>query len=149
MLAQFCPKFPRGSLLNARTCVGQPAAPSKRVIAGLGYASTRINAHVGKDSSERRRKSLKGRKLSERIRAAAASTYHAVVASAERRAGTLTVQIHERPRSEWIAVPVPAVVSEGTLALAQEQLERNKHHAQRRTIEPTLLQGMLVSQTSG
>jgi site-specific DNA recombinase len=56
---------------------------------------------------------------------------------------------HERPRSEWITVPVPALVSEQTFALAQEQLERNKHHAQRRTIEPTLLQGMLVCQRCG
>src|SRR5437660_1411813 len=56
---------------------------------------------------------------------------------------------HERPRSEWITVPVPALVSEQTFALAQEQLERNKHHAQRRTLEPTLLQGMLVCQKCG
>ncbi len=56
---------------------------------------------------------------------------------------------HERPRSEWITVPVPALVSEQTFALAQEQLERNKHHAQRRTVEPTLLQGMLVCQRCG
>src|SRR6267378_1832731 len=56
---------------------------------------------------------------------------------------------HERPRSEWITVPVPALVSEQTFALAQEQLERNKHHAQRRTVEPTLLQGMLVCQKCG
>src|SRR5467141_463507 len=56
---------------------------------------------------------------------------------------------HERPRSEWITVPVPALVSEQIFALAQEQLERNKHHAQRRTIEPTLLQGMLVCQQCG
>src|SRR5712671_8110201 len=32
---------------------------------------------------------------------------------------------HERPRSEWITVPVPALVSEQTFALAQEQLDRN------------------------
>jgi site-specific DNA recombinase len=56
---------------------------------------------------------------------------------------------HERPRSDWITVPVPALVSEQTFALAQEQLERNKHHAQRRTLEPTLLQGMLVCQQCG
>ena len=51
----------------------------------------------------------------------------------------------ERPRLEWIAVPVPAVASEGTLALVQKLLKRNKHHAQRRTREPTLLHGMLVT----
>ena len=40
-------------------------------------------------------------------------------------------------------------MSEDTFALAQEQLEKNKHHSPRRTIEPTLLQGMLVCQHCG
>jgi len=56
---------------------------------------------------------------------------------------------HERPREDWIEVPVPALVSDETFALAQEQLEKNKHHSPRRTIEPTLLQGMLVCQQCG
>jgi site-specific DNA recombinase len=56
---------------------------------------------------------------------------------------------HERPRSEWIEVPVPALVSEATFALAQEQLTKNKVHSPRRTIEPTLLQGMLVCHRCG
>src|SRR6266542_167310 len=56
---------------------------------------------------------------------------------------------HERPRAEWIEVPVPALVSEEVFALAQEQLEKNKRHSPRRTIEPTLLQGMLVCEKCG
>jgi site-specific DNA recombinase len=56
---------------------------------------------------------------------------------------------HERSRAEWIEVPVPALVSEEMFALAQEQLENNKHHSPRRTIEPTLLQGMLVCEQCG
>jgi site-specific DNA recombinase len=44
---------------------------------------------------------------------------------------------------------VPALVSEETFALAQEQLEKNQHHSPRRTIEPTLLQGMLVCEQCG
>ena len=56
---------------------------------------------------------------------------------------------HERPRVEWIEVPVPALVSEEMFALAQEQLGKNQHHAPRRTIEPTLLQGMLVCEQCG
>jgi len=32
----------------------------------------------------------------------------------------------ERPRQEWIEIPVPALVSETTFALAQEQFEKNK-----------------------
>src|SRR5262249_14510509 len=42
-----------------------------------------------------------------------------------------------------------ALVSEATFALVQEQLQKNKHHAARRTIKPTLLQGMLVCQQCG
>lgn len=56
---------------------------------------------------------------------------------------------HERPRPEWIEIPVPPLVSAETFALAQEQLEQNKRHAPRRTMEPTLLQGMLVCQRCG
>ena len=50
----------------------------------------------------------------------------------------------ERPRQEWIEIPVPALISESTFALAAEQLEKNRKFAARRTIEPSLLQGMLV-----
>ena len=56
---------------------------------------------------------------------------------------------HERPRQEWIEVPVPPLVSEEVFALAQEQLQKNAHHSPRRTMEPTLLQGMLVCQQCG
>jgi len=56
---------------------------------------------------------------------------------------------HERARRDWIEIPVPALITEETFALAQEQLEKNKHHALRRTIVPTLLQGMLVCQHCG
>ena len=55
----------------------------------------------------------------------------------------------ERPREEWIEIPVPALVSEEQFALAQEQLERNKRHSLRRTREPTLLQNMLVCNRCG
>ncbi len=56
---------------------------------------------------------------------------------------------HERPRQDWIEIAVPALISEETFALAQEQLEQNKRHSPRRTIEPTLLQGMLVCERCG
>jgi site-specific DNA recombinase len=55
----------------------------------------------------------------------------------------------ERPRSEWIEIPVPAIVKEDTFDLAQERLEQNKRFSPRRTIEPTLLQGMLVCNRCG
>ncbi len=55
----------------------------------------------------------------------------------------------ERPREEWIEIPVPALVSAEQFEQAQEQLEANKRHARRRTKEPTLLQGMLVCRRCG
>ena len=56
---------------------------------------------------------------------------------------------HERPRQEWIEISVPALVTEETFALAQEQLQKNKQFASRRAIRPTLLQGLLVCQNCG
>ncbi len=49
----------------------------------------------------------------------------------------------ERPQSEWIAIPVPALISEETFALAQEKLVYNKPHGPRRTLEPSILQGIV------
>ncbi len=56
---------------------------------------------------------------------------------------------YDRPRQEWIEIPVPALVSEERFALAQEQLQKNKQFASRRTIRPTLLQSLLVCQQCG
>ena len=56
---------------------------------------------------------------------------------------------HERPCQDWIEIAVPALISGEVFALAQEQLEKNKRHSPRRTIEPTLLQGMLVCERCG
>ena len=50
---------------------------------------------------------------------------------------------HELPREEWIEIPVLALVSEETFALAQEKLIYNKLHGPRRTIEPSILQGLV------
>lgn len=50
---------------------------------------------------------------------------------------------HERPRAEWIEIPVPALVTEETFALAQEKLVYNKQQALRRTLEPSILQGLV------
>jgi len=50
---------------------------------------------------------------------------------------------HERPHSEWIEIPVPALVSEDAFALAQEKLANNKRQSLRRTIEPSILQGLV------
>jgi site-specific DNA recombinase len=50
----------------------------------------------------------------------------------------------ERPQDQWIAVQVPALVSEEVFARAQEKLGENRRFAARNTKRPTLLQGLLV-----
>ena len=56
---------------------------------------------------------------------------------------------HERPRDEWIEIPVPALVDEQTFARAQELLHENKLRSRRRTIEPSLVQGLVSCQKCG
>ena len=55
----------------------------------------------------------------------------------------------DRARQDWIEIPVPALVSDATFARAQDQLEQNKRFSPRRTIEPTLLQSLLVCERCG
>jgi site-specific DNA recombinase len=50
---------------------------------------------------------------------------------------------HERPQSEWIEIAVPAIVSEEVFALAQELLQTNKDRSPRRTIAPSIVQGLV------
>jgi site-specific DNA recombinase len=61
---------------------------------------------------------------------------------------TVTVG-HERPREEWIEIPVPALVSEESFARAQELLQENKVRSRRRTIEPSVVQGLVSCQKCG
>jgi site-specific DNA recombinase len=56
---------------------------------------------------------------------------------------------HERPREEWIEIPVPALVSEETFARAQELLQENKVRSKRRTITPSVVQGLVSCQKCG
>jgi len=56
---------------------------------------------------------------------------------------------HERPREEWIEIPVPALIDEPTFARAQELLHENKVHARRRTIQPSLVQGLVSCRQCG
>src|SRR5437016_5584718 len=50
---------------------------------------------------------------------------------------------HERPREEWIEIPVPALVTEESFARAQELLHHNKIRSRRRTIAPSVVQGLV------
>lgn len=54
-----------------------------------------------------------------------------------------------RPPQEWIPVPVPALVSPESFALAQERLQLNKRFSVRRTLVPSVLQGLLVCEHCG
>jgi site-specific DNA recombinase len=56
---------------------------------------------------------------------------------------------HERPQSEWIEIAVPAIVSEETFALAQELLQSNKGRSPRRTIAPSIVQGLVSCKKCG
>ena len=70
----------------------------------------------------------------------------------QRRRGVVTPSMtagHERPRDEWIEIPVPALVSEESFARAQELLQENKIRSRRRTIEPSIVQGMVSCQKCG
>jgi len=50
---------------------------------------------------------------------------------------------HQRPREEWIEIPVPALVTEESFARAQELLYHNKIRSRRRTIAPSVVQGLV------
>jgi site-specific DNA recombinase len=56
---------------------------------------------------------------------------------------------HERPQCEWIAIPVPAIITEETFAQAQELLKSNKGRAPRRTIAPSIVQGLVSCKKCG
>jgi site-specific DNA recombinase len=51
--------------------------------------------------------------------------------------------LQETPKDQWIQIPVPALVDERTFDLAQERLQDNKRFSPRRTIEPSILQGLV------
>jgi site-specific DNA recombinase len=56
---------------------------------------------------------------------------------------------HERPRADWIEIAVPAIVADDIFARAQELLEQNKLLAPRRTIEPSIVQGLVSCRKCG
>jgi site-specific DNA recombinase len=56
---------------------------------------------------------------------------------------------HERPREEWIEIPVPAIVSETVFDLAQERLQENKRLSSRRTVDWSIVQGLVSCSKCG
>ena len=55
----------------------------------------------------------------------------------------------EKPREEWIEIPVPPIVTQGIFDIVHERLKSNKQHSQRNTKVMTLLQGMMVCSECG
>src|SRR5450631_4379866 len=55
----------------------------------------------------------------------------------------------ERPRSEWIEIAVPVLIDEDTFARAQERLTQNKQLAPRRTVTPSIVQGLVSCSKCG
>jgi len=74
-----------------------------------------------------------------------------VTRALRRRGGSVSSNSigHERPRDEWIEIPVPALVSEESFARAQELLHENKIRSRRRTITPSVVQGLVSCQKCG
>jgi site-specific DNA recombinase len=55
----------------------------------------------------------------------------------------------EKPREEWIEIPVPAIIAQPLFDIVQERLKSNKLRSQRNTKVETLLQGMMVCSECG
>ena len=56
---------------------------------------------------------------------------------------------HERPREEWIEIPVPALVSEQVFDRAQERLQENKRLSPRRTVQWSIAQSLVTCSKCG
>jgi site-specific DNA recombinase len=59
------------------------------------------------------------------------------------------VRVQDRPREEWTAIPVPALVDEETFDRVQQRLEDNKRFASRNTKVASLLQGLAACACCG
>jgi site-specific DNA recombinase len=59
------------------------------------------------------------------------------------------VKAVDRPRTEWIAIPVPAIISREAFERAAKRLEDNKRFASRNSKVPSLLQGLAACASCG
>ena len=65
------------------------------------------------------------------------------------RATPRSYSVTDRPRADWLEIPVPALVAEDTWARAQQRLADNKRYAARNTKIPSLLQGLAACASCG
>ena len=71
------------------------------------------------------------------------------VARLQGRATPRAVKTVDRPREEWLEIPVPAIVDQVTFARVRQRLEDNKRFAARNTKVPSLLQGLAACSACG
>ncbi len=71
------------------------------------------------------------------------------VARLQGRATPRAVKTVDRPREEWLEIPVPAILDQDTFARVRQRLEDNKRFAARNTKVPSLLQGLAACSACG
>ena len=71
------------------------------------------------------------------------------VARQQGRSTPRAVKTVDRPREEWLEIPVPAIVTRDTFDRVQQRLEDNKRFAARNTKVPSLLQGLAACSACG
>ena len=71
------------------------------------------------------------------------------VARLQGRSVPRAVKTVDRPREEWLEIPVPALVDQVTFARVRQRLEDNKRFAARNTKVPSLLQGLAACSACG
>ncbi|HEV3294960.1 MAG TPA: recombinase family protein, partial [Streptosporangiaceae bacterium] len=71
------------------------------------------------------------------------------VARLQGRSVPRPVKTVDRPRQDWLEIPVPAIVDEVTFARVRQRLEDNKRFASRNTKVPSLLQGLAACSACG
>ena len=71
------------------------------------------------------------------------------VARLQGRSVPRPVKTVDRPRDQWLEIPVPAIISPDTFERAGQRLEDNKRYAARNTKVPSLLQGLAACSACG
>jgi site-specific DNA recombinase len=71
------------------------------------------------------------------------------VARLQGRSVPRAIKTVDRPRDQWLEIPVPAIVTAGTFERVQQRLEDNKRFAARNTRVPSLLQGLAACSACG
>ncbi|MGO9187871.1 MAG: recombinase family protein, partial [Streptosporangiaceae bacterium] len=71
------------------------------------------------------------------------------VARLQGRSVPRAVKTVDRPRDQWLDIPVPAIVDQATFERAGQRLEDNKRYAARNTKVPSLLQGLAACSACG